>query len=68
VLGDRIDLLRDQAARRNFESSRMVSLVPVLSWVVALVAAAVAVIRGPRPVTAPFVIERLLRGRRFCAG
>jgi Family of unknown function (DUF6790) len=61
VLGDRIDLLRDQAARRNVESSRMVSLVPVLSWVVALVAAAVAVIRGPRPVTAPFVIERLLR-------
>lgn len=39
----------------------MVSVVPVLSWVLALVAAAIAVARGPRPITWPFVADRLLR-------
>lgn len=39
----------------------MVSLVPILSWVAALVASALAVWRGPRPATQPFVVDRLLR-------
>ncbi|MGZ9020755.1 MAG: DUF6790 family protein, partial [Rhodoplanes sp.] len=39
----------------------MVTIVPVLSWVAALIAAAIAVARGPRPVTLTFVADRLLR-------
>lgn len=39
----------------------MVSAVPVLAWVAALVAAAIAIARGPRPVSRVFVIDRLLR-------
>ena len=39
----------------------MVAIVPVLSWVAALIAAAIAVARGPRPVTLTFVADRLLR-------
>jgi hypothetical protein len=40
---------------------RVVVLVPVLSWVAALVAAAIAITRGPRPVKFPFAADRLLR-------
>jgi hypothetical protein len=39
----------------------VVSIVPVLSWVAALVGAAIAVASGPRPVTGGFVLDRLLR-------
>ena len=39
----------------------MVSVIPVLSWLAALVAAAIAVARGPRPVTWAFAADRLLR-------
>lgn len=39
----------------------MVTVIPVLSWIAALIAAAVAVARGPRPVTWPFVADCLLR-------
>ena len=39
----------------------MVSAVPVLAWVAALVVAAVAIARGPRPVRRDFVVDRLLR-------
>jgi hypothetical protein len=38
-----------------------VSLVPILLWVAALVAACIAVWRGPRPIARAFVIDRLLR-------
>jgi len=38
-----------------------VSLVPILLWVAAIVFAAVAVWRGPRPIQQGFVVERLLR-------
>jgi hypothetical protein len=41
--------------------NRVVSIVPVLTWVAALVAAAIAVARGQRPFTPPFVLDRLLR-------
>jgi hypothetical protein len=41
--------------------NRVVSIFPVLSWLAAFVAAAIAVGRGPRPVTLPFVVDRLLR-------
>jgi hypothetical protein len=39
----------------------VVSLVPVLAWLAALLAAAIAIARGPRPVTFLFAIDRLLR-------
>ena len=39
----------------------MVSIVPVLSWVAALVGAAIAIASGPRPVARAFVLDRLLR-------
>ncbi len=39
----------------------MVSIVPVLTWVLALVAAAADIMRGPRPLTAGIVADRLLR-------
>jgi hypothetical protein len=39
----------------------VVSIVPVLSWVVALVAVATVLARAPRPVTRSFVLDRLLR-------
>ncbi len=38
----------------------MVSAVPILSWLAALVAAAIAVARGPRPITWRFAADRLL--------
>jgi hypothetical protein len=38
-----------------------VSLVPILLWVAALAGAGIAIMRGPRPVTRGFVIDRLLR-------
>lgn len=39
----------------------MVSIVPVLTWVLALVAAGADIARGPRPLTAGVVADRLLR-------
>ena len=39
----------------------MVVLVLVLAWVAALIAAAIAIARGPQPVTFPFAADRLLR-------
>ena len=39
----------------------MVVVVPVLAWMAALVAAAIAIGRGPRPVTSAFATDRLLR-------
>jgi hypothetical protein len=39
----------------------IVSLVPVLLWVMALVCAGIAILRGSRPITRGFVIDRLLR-------
>ena len=39
----------------------MVSLVPILVWVAALLCAAIAVWRGPRPITRGVVIDKLLR-------
>ena len=41
--------------------NRVVSIVPVLSWVAALAGAAIAVASGPRPVVRGFVLDRLLR-------
>ena len=41
--------------------NRVVSIVPVLSWVAALAGAAIAVAGGPRPVARGFVLDRLLR-------
>jgi Na+/melibiose symporter-like transporter len=38
-----------------------VSLVPILLWLAALVAAALAIWQGPRPIDRSFVIDRLLR-------
>jgi hypothetical protein len=40
---------------------RVVVLVPVLGWVAAIIAAAIVIARGPRPVTLPLAAERLLR-------
>ncbi|MEZ5786789.1 MAG: DUF6790 family protein [Xanthobacteraceae bacterium] len=39
----------------------MVFVIPILAWAAALVAAAIAVARGPRPLTWPFVADCLLR-------
>lgn len=39
----------------------MVSIVPILSWIAALVAAAIATLRGPRPIAWRFAADRLLR-------
>ena len=39
----------------------MVSIIPVLAWVAALAAAAIAIASGPRPVPRAFVLDRLLR-------
>ena len=39
----------------------MVSVVPVLSWLAAIAAAAIAIAHGPRPVTWHFIADRLLR-------
>jgi hypothetical protein len=39
----------------------MVSVVPVLAWIAAIVAAAVALAQGPRPLSRAFVVDRLLR-------
>jgi hypothetical protein len=41
--------------------NRVVSIIPVLSWVVALAGAAIAIVSGPRPVARAFVLDRLLR-------
>ena len=41
--------------------NRVVSIVPVLSWVAALAGAAFAVASGPRPIARAFVLDRLLR-------
>jgi hypothetical protein len=41
--------------------NRVVSIVPVLSWVAALAGAAIAIASGPRPVARAFVLDRLLR-------
>jgi len=59
--------LHRQARRRNlwpiprFWQNRVVSIVPVLSWVAALAGAAIAIASGPRPVAPAFVLDRLLR-------
>jgi hypothetical protein len=42
-------------------AKRVVSIVPVLSWVAAPTGAAIAIARGPRPVARTFVLDRLLR-------
>jgi hypothetical protein len=42
-------------------AKRVVSIVPVLSWIAALAGAAIAIARGPRPVARAFVLDRLLR-------
>jgi hypothetical protein len=47
-------------SRRSLQN-RVVSIVPVLSWVAALAGAAIAIASGPRPVSRAFVLERLLR-------
>jgi Na+/melibiose symporter-like transporter len=39
----------------------VVSVIPVLSWLAALIATAIAVARGPRPIAWRFVADRLLR-------
>lgn len=39
----------------------MVSIVPIAAWAAALLAAAIAVVRGPRPIAHGFVADRLLR-------
>ena len=41
--------------------NRVVSIVPVLSWVAALAGAAIAIASGPRPVSRALVLDRLLR-------
>jgi hypothetical protein len=41
--------------------NRVVSIVPVLSWIAALAGAAIAIASGPRPVARAFVLDRLLR-------
>lgn len=41
--------------------NRVVSIVPVLSWVAALTNAAIAIASGPRPVARAFLLDRLLR-------
>lgn len=43
----------------------MVSLVPILAWVLALAAAIADIARGPRPVTAALAADRLLRWSFF---
>jgi hypothetical protein len=45
----------------RFWQNRVVSIVPVLSWVAALAGAAIAIASGPRPVARAFVLDRLLR-------
>ena len=39
----------------------MVSVIPILSWLVALIAAGIAVARGPQPIAWRFAADRLLR-------
>jgi hypothetical protein len=41
--------------------NRVVSIIPVLSWVAALAGAAIAIASGPRPVARAFLLDRLLR-------
>jgi len=50
-------MLTDQASPGGV----IVSLVPVALWVIALLCAAIAILRGPRPITFSFVVDRLLR-------
>ncbi len=38
-----------------------VYIVPIAAWVLALVCAGIAIARGPRPVTAEIVADKLLR-------
>jgi hypothetical protein len=45
----------------RFWQNRVVSIIPVLSWVAALAGAAIAIASGPRPVARAFVLDRLLR-------
>ena len=47
-------------AKQHTLGGHMVSAVPILSWLAALVAAAIAVARGPRPITWRFAADRLL--------
>ena len=42
-------------------AKRVVSIVPVLSWVAALAGAAIAIASGSRPVARAFVLDRLLQ-------
>jgi hypothetical protein len=41
--------------------NRVVSIVPVLSWLAAFAGAVIALARGPRPLARAFVLDRLLR-------
>lgn len=45
----------------DFIAVNQISLGPILFWVAALAATAIAVWRGPRPIARDFVIDRLLR-------
>ena len=59
--------LRRRAERRNVRpvsrvlAKRVVSIVPVLSWIAALAGAAIVIAKGPRPVARAFILDRLLR-------
>ena len=70
MFGDLVEAspcLRRQVTGRNVWpasrvwQNRVVSIVPILSRVAALVGAAIAVASGPRPVARDFVLGRLLR-------
>ncbi len=54
-----------KAGRSRFKFGKsgepVVVIVPVLSWLAALIAAAIAVMRGPRPIGWRFAADRLLR-------
>jgi Na+/melibiose symporter-like transporter len=47
--------------RKPEQSMTVVEIVPIACWALALVFAAVAVARGPRPIARGFVVDRLLR-------
>lgn len=51
----------DTDAWSSDPGSLIVSLVPVVLWVLTILFAGVAILRGPRPITRGFVVDRLLR-------
>ena len=61
TLAQAIDASQCGGSFPGIGKNRVVSIVPVLSWLAAFAGAVIALARGPRPLARAFVLDRLLR-------